>query len=89
MAGIEPRLVMQPQETHPLTALDRFCNAWSWACPGFMLGFAACAMLIETAYTKRSIGLIYWLLAGATAFISVLPRTILTIVRRVRRLAAS
>ncbi len=51
-----------------------------------MLGFAACAMLNEAGYTKQSLGLIFWLLAGATAFVSVLPRTLLEIVRKVRRL---
>jgi hypothetical protein len=66
--------------------IERFCNAWAWACFGFMLGFAACAMLNEAGYTKQAMGIIFWLLAGATAFISMLPRTLLEIVRRVRRL---
>jgi hypothetical protein len=66
--------------------VERFCNAWAWACLGFMLGFAACAMLNEAGYTKQSLGLIFWLLASATALISILPRTILEIVRRVRQL---
>jgi hypothetical protein len=66
--------------------VERFCNAWAWACFGFMLGFAACVMLNEAGYTRQSLGFIFWLLAGSTALISVLPRTILEIIRRTRRL---
>jgi hypothetical protein len=43
-------------------------------------------MVNEAGYTKRSLGVIFSLLVSTTAFISVLPRTILEIVRKVRRL---
>jgi hypothetical protein len=51
---------------------------------GFMLGFTACAMLHEAGYMTQSNGMIFLLMAGAAAFVSVLPRTLLRIVRRVR-----
>jgi hypothetical protein len=76
---------MPPEDAHIPTMIERFCNAWAWACLGFMLGFAACAMLNEAGYSKQSLGIVFWLLACATAFISILPRTILEIVRRLRR----
>lgn len=80
---------MQPEHAHPPTMVERFCIAWAWACLGFVLGFATCAVLNEAGYTKQSLGLVFWLLASATALISVLPRSILEIVRRTRRLGRS
>jgi hypothetical protein len=82
-------IVTMPPTKAPIpTTLDRCCNAWSWVCFGFMLGFFACAVLNEAGYTKGSLSLINWLLASATALIAILPRTILEIVRRVGQLPA-
>jgi hypothetical protein len=83
---------MQPEKTTTSNAVNWWCNAWACVCFGFMIGFGACAIMIEGAYAPLSVRMTFQALVIPLSFLAMaLPRAIVEIarlIRRHRRLAA-